>query len=289
MRTGLRFNLRTGFFTAFVGLSALASPRIDCKTASTAASAAAVAAAVAAPMAIFCIRAALDFAAPTIVRWVFRAKLFLAMDVFQKGESSSALANAAMGVFVPPNSATFDPRRAFSTQQKENIAMAKKEAKKLDELFHDTLKDIYFAEKKILATLPKMEKAAQAPELKRAFAKHKTETEGHVARLEKVFAAIDKKPQAKTCDAIVGITEEGAEIMKEYKGSPALDAGLLAAAQAVEHYEISRYGTLKTWANELGLSGAVGLLDQTLAEEKKTDATLTEIAESAVNQKAEAA
>jgi ferritin-like metal-binding protein YciE len=194
-----------------------------------------------------------------------------------------------MGPFVPSISATFDPCHAFSTQQKENIAMAKKEAKKLDELFHDTLKDIYFAEKKILATLPKMEKAAQAPELKRAFAKHKTETEGHVARLEKVFAAIDKKPQAKTCDAIVGITEEGAEIMKEYKGSPALDAGLLAAAQAVEHYEISRYGTLKTWANELGLSGAVGLLDQTLAEEKKTDATLTEIAESAVNQKAEAA
>ena len=126
--------------------------------------------------------------------------------------------------------------------------MAKKEAKKLDELFHDTLKDIYFAEKKILATLPKMEKAAQSAELKRAFAKHKTETEGHVARLEKVFAAIGKKPQAKTCDAIVGITDEGAEIMKEYKGSPALDAGLLAAAQAVEHYEISRYGTLKTWA-----------------------------------------
>jgi ferritin-like metal-binding protein YciE len=207
----------------------------------------------------------------------------------QKGESNIALANAAMGTFVPPISATFDPCRAFSTQQRENIAMAKKEAKKLDELFHDTLKDIYFAEKKILATLPKMEKAAQAPELKRAFAKHKTETEGHVARLEKVFAAIDKKPQAKTCDAIVGITEEGAEIMKEYKGSPALDAGLLAAAQAVEHYEISRYGTLKTWANELGLSGAVGLLDQTLAEEKKTDATLTEIAETAVNQKAEAA
>ena len=114
-------------------------------------------------------------------------------------------------------------------------------------------------------------------------------TEGHVARLEKVFAAIDKKPQAKTCDAIVGITDEGAEIMKEYKGSPALDAGLLAAAQAVEHYEISRYGTLKTWANELGLSNAVGLLDQTLAEEKKTDATLTEIAESVVNQEAEAA
>ncbi len=167
--------------------------------------------------------------------------------------------------------------------------MAKKESKKLDELFHDTLKDIYFAEKKILTVLPKMEKAAQRSELKRAFAKHKTQTEGHVERLEEVFSAIDKKPQGKTCDAIVGITDEGAEIMKEYKGSPALDAGLLAAAQAVEHYEISRYGTLKTWAQELGLSSAARLLEETLMEEKETDALLTDIAEKAVNQEAEAA
>lgn len=164
-----------------------------------------------------------------------------------------------------------------------------KEPKTLDELFHDTLKDIYFAEKKILATLPKMEKAAQSPELQKAFAKHHDETEVHVERLEKVFAAIDKKPVGKTCDAIIGITDEGAEVMKEYKGSPALDAGLLAAAQAVEHYEISRYGTLKTWAQELGLTDAVRLLNQTLEEEKKTDATLTGIAESVVNQEAQAA
>src|SRR5476651_2637214 len=162
-----------------------------------------------------------------------------------------------------------------------------KEAKQLDTLFHDTLKDIYFVEKKILATLPKMEKAAQTGELKKAFAKHRTETEGHVARLEKVFAIIDKKPQAKTCDAIVGITDEGAKIMKKYKGSPALDAGLLAAAQAVEHYEISRYGTLKTWAAKLGHKQAVSLLDQTLQQEKKTDVDLTKIAESAVNAEAE--
>ena len=166
--------------------------------------------------------------------------------------------------------------------------MAKAE-KTLNDLFHDTLKDIYFAEKKILATLPKMEKAAQSDDLKKAFAKHRTETEGHVERLEEVFEIIDKKPQGKTCDAIVGITDEGAEIMKEYKGSPALDAGLLAAAQAVEHYEISRYGTMRTWAKELGLANAVRLLDQTLAEEKKTDETLTKIAEEAVNQQAEAA
>jgi ferritin-like metal-binding protein YciE len=166
---------------------------------------------------------------------------------------------------------------------------AKKEPKQLDELFHDTLKDIYFAEKKILATLPKMAKAAQADDLKKAFEKHKTQTEGHVARLEKIFSLIDKKPQGKTCDAIVGITDEGAEIMEEYKGSPALDAGLLAAAQAVEHYEISRYGTMRTWATELGLTEAAKLLAQTLEEEKQTDADLTEIAESVVNQEAEAA
>jgi ferritin-like metal-binding protein YciE len=164
-----------------------------------------------------------------------------------------------------------------------------KEPKKLEDLFHDTLKDIYFAEKKILATLPKMAKAAQAGDLKKAFENHKTQTEGHVSRLEKVFGLIDKKPVGKTCDAIVGITDEGAEIMKEYKGSPALDAGLLAAAQAVEHYEISRYGTMKTWAMELGLTEAARLLGQTLDEEKQTDADLTEIAESVVNQEAEAA
>lgn len=161
--------------------------------------------------------------------------------------------------------------------------------KMLEDLFHDTLKDIYFAEKKILATLPKMAKAAQSAELKAAFEKHRAETEGHVARLEDVFGVIGKKPVGKTCAAIMGITEEGAEIMQEYKGSPALDAGLLAAAQAVEHYEISRYGTLRTWAGELGLKDAVALLDATLAEEKTTDATLTKIAESAVNMAAEAA
>jgi ferritin-like metal-binding protein YciE len=160
-------------------------------------------------------------------------------------------------------------------------------AKQLDELFHDTLKDIYFAEKKILSTLPKMEKAAQSADLKAAFAKHRGETEGHVERLEEVFSMIDKKPQAKTCDAIMGITDEGAEIMKEYKGSPALDAGLLAAAQAVEHYEISRYGTLRTWAEELGLSDAASLLQATLDEERATDEALTEIAEDVVNQEAE--
>jgi len=162
-----------------------------------------------------------------------------------------------------------------------------KEPKTLDELFHDTLKDIYFAEKKILAALPKMAKAAQSEELKAAFEKHHGETEGQIERLEEVFALIEKKPQGKTCAAIVGITEEGAEIMTEYKGTPALDAGLLAAAQAVEHYEISRYGTLRTWAEELGLDEAASLLQETLDEEEATDEALTEIAKSVVNQEAE--
>jgi ferritin-like metal-binding protein YciE len=162
-----------------------------------------------------------------------------------------------------------------------------KEPKKLEDLFHDTLKDIYFAEKKILTALPKMAKAAQSQDLRTAFEKHRTETEGQVDRLEQVFELIGKKAQGKTCDAIIGLVEEGQEIMKEYKGSPAIDAGLLAGAQAVEHYEISRYGTLKTWAGELGLNDAVKLLDATLQEEKKTDATLTRIAETVVNQEAE--
>jgi ferritin-like metal-binding protein YciE len=161
--------------------------------------------------------------------------------------------------------------------------------KKLDQLFHDTLKDIYFAEKKILSTLPKMAKAAHSEELKAAFEKHHRETEGHVARLEQVFASINQKAQGKTCAAIVGITDEGAEIMEEYKGSPALDAGLLAAAQAVEHYEMSRYGTLRTWAEKLGLRKAATLLEATLKEEKATDEALTQIAETVVNQEAQAA
>ena len=163
-----------------------------------------------------------------------------------------------------------------------------KEPKKLDELFHDTLKDIYFAEKKILTALPKMAKAAHNEDLKAAFEKHEAQTEEQIQRLEQVFQLIDEKPQGKTCAAIMGILEEGQEIIKEYKGSPALDAGLLAAAQAVEHYEISRYGTLCTWAEELGLDDAKELLGATLDEEESTDELLSELAESVVNQEAQA-
>lgn len=156
----------------------------------------------------------------------------------------------------------------------------------LDDLFLDTLKDIYYAEKQILKNLPKMAKAAQSAELKAGFEKHRAETEVQVERLEQVFELLGKRPQGKTCDAILGILEEGKEIMEEYKGTVALDAGLVAAGQAVEHYEIARYGTLKTWAGQLGLTDAAALLDATLQEEIATDLALTDIAATAVNAKA---
>jgi ferritin-like metal-binding protein YciE len=164
-----------------------------------------------------------------------------------------------------------------------------KKSKKLDELFHDGLRDIYFAEKKILVALPKMAKAAESEELANAFKEHEMQTKEQVSRLEKVFQLIDETPRGKNCPAITGIIDEGEEIIDEYEDSPALDAGLIGAAQAVEHYEIARYGTLKAWAKELGLDEAVSLLDATLAEEENTDARLSNLAESAINQKAEAA
>jgi ferritin-like metal-binding protein YciE len=167
--------------------------------------------------------------------------------------------------------------------------MAAKEEKALDDLFEETLKDILYAENKILKALPKMAKAAQSEELKAAFEKHLKETEDQVARLQKVFAMIDVAPRGKKCEAIEGMIEEGAEIMKEFKGAPALDAGLVSAAQAIEHYEIARYGTLKRWAEQLGLEDAVELLEETLEEEKNTDEALTELADSAINEHAQAA
>ncbi|HTK13652.1 MAG TPA: DUF892 family protein [Xanthobacteraceae bacterium] len=172
-------------------------------------------------------------------------------------------------------------------KKSKSKSKAKPKAKLLSDLFHETLKDIYYAENKILKTLPKMAKAAQARDLKKAFTKHEKETRGQVKRLERVFKIIGKPVKGKTCAAINGITEEGAEIMTDFKGMPALDAGLLAAAQAVEHYEISRYGTLRTWAQEMGMSDAAALLADTLEEEKATDLALTGIAESVVNLEAE--
>jgi ferritin-like metal-binding protein YciE len=161
--------------------------------------------------------------------------------------------------------------------------------KDLNDLFYDQLKDIYFAEKQILKALPKMAKAAQSGELSSAFTKHLHETEGQVDRLERVFQLIDKPARAKTCDAIMGILDEGKEVMDEYKGTEALDAGLLAAAQAVEHYEMARYGTMKAWATQLGMHEVVRLIDETLQQERRTDKDLTALAEGAVNSEALAA
>jgi ferritin-like metal-binding protein YciE len=158
--------------------------------------------------------------------------------------------------------------------------------KTLNDLFLDTLKDIYYAEKQIVKNLPKMAKAATSPELKAGFEQHLEETENQVERLEQVFEMIGKPARGKTCEAILGIIEEGKEIMTEFKGTQALDAGLASSAQAIEHYEIARYGTLKSWAQQLGLNDAVTLLDQTLQEEIATDKKLTQVAEANANKKA---
>lgn len=155
--------------------------------------------------------------------------------------------------------------------------------KTMEDLFLDGIKDIYYAERKIIAGLKKMIRGAEAQDLKAAFEKHLQETEGQVERLVQVFELLGKPARGKTCPAIDGILEEGQEILEEFKGSPALDAGLLAAAQAVEHYEIARYGTLKSWAMQLGKNDVATLLDQTLAEETKTDQALTQLAETKVN------
>ena len=158
--------------------------------------------------------------------------------------------------------------------------------KTLDDLFLHTLKDIYYAERKILKNLPRMAKATKSEELRQAFETHREETQGQIERIEQVFEMLGKRASGKTCEAINGILEEGEGIMEDFGDSEALDAGILAAAQAVEHYEIVRYGTLKTWAQELGMQDAVKLLDQNLQEEKKTDTLLTQLAEARVNQKA---
>lgn len=160
--------------------------------------------------------------------------------------------------------------------------------KNLDSLFYDTMRDMYYAERHILRTLPKLQEAAVSDELKAAFEHHQTETEGQIQRLEKVFSLIDRKPTSKRCDAIDGILKEGDEHLEEYQDSPAADAALIASAQAVEHYEITRYGTLRRWAKMLGLPEGADLLTESLEEESRTDELLTRIAETEANAKAAA-
>ncbi len=159
-------------------------------------------------------------------------------------------------------------------------------ASSLQDLFLTTLQDIYHGEKQILKALPKMAKSASAPDLKQAFEKHYDQTEGQVERLQRVFELMNKSARGRTCEAIEGIVEEGKEVMSEARTGDVMDAGLIAAAQAVEHYEIARYGTLRTWAQELGMHEAARLLEQTLQEEKQTDELLTRLATGKVNRKA---
>lgn len=155
--------------------------------------------------------------------------------------------------------------------------------KTLHTLFHDGLRDVLYAERKALSVLKKQVRAVQSPDLRAAFETHRDETEGQVQRLSQVFEIIGKRAQGKTCAAMDGLAEEGEEVLEEYKGSPALDAGLLATAQAIEHYEIARYGTLAAWADQLGLADAASLLRETLAEEERTDALLSGLAEATIN------
>ena len=153
----------------------------------------------------------------------------------------------------------------------------------LESMFKDSLRDIYYAEHKILKALPKMTRAAQSADLKAAFEQHRAETEGQVERLEQIFEMLGEDPEGKVCAAINGILDEGEEVMETYKNSAALDAGLVASAQAVEHYEIARYGTLASWAACLGMPDAQALLEDSLAEETATDEALADLAESSIN------
>ena len=168
----------------------------------------------------------------------------------------------------------------------ELFGTADKSDKGLSDLFLDTLKDMYYAEQHILRTLPELEAAAASDELKAAFRKHHQQTEGQIARLEDVFTLFDLDPKGKKCEAIEGILKEGDMVLKDFKGSPAQDAGLISSAQAVEHYEITRYGTLRRWAQMLGVPNGGDLLSANLEEEAETDELLTRLAETEANAQA---
>ncbi|HEY0976004.1 MAG TPA: ferritin-like domain-containing protein [Flavobacteriales bacterium] len=153
----------------------------------------------------------------------------------------------------------------------------------LQKLFEDQLADLYYVEKQLVKALPKMARKAGNEELAAAFTDHMKETQGQVQRLETIFGSIGKKAKAKKCPAIDGILEEAKEIMEEFSDDPALDAGMVSAAQKVEHYEITSYGSLKAWAEQLGLDEAMSLIEETMEEEKGADEKLSHIAESVVN------
>jgi ferritin-like metal-binding protein YciE len=158
--------------------------------------------------------------------------------------------------------------------------------KNLEALFLHNLKDIYFAEQQMLKTLPLLAEAAESDELRSAFETHLSETEVQITRLEEIFGMVGEKPQGVTCEAILGLIKEGQGTLAEFKGGEAAEAALIAVAQAIEHYEIARYGTLKAWAEQLDLAEAADLLEESLEEETDTDELLTDLAEAAINREA---
>ena len=160
--------------------------------------------------------------------------------------------------------------------------------KTLEDLFLETLKDIYYAEKKLVKSLPGMAKKAKSADLKAAIEMHASETETHVERLEEVFAAMEKKPAAKKCEALEGLLAEAEDVTSEIEDPRTLDAAIISSAQTVEHYEIARYGTLVAWARELGMDDAESILQETLDEESAADEKLSALAEQSVNQRAAA-
>jgi ferritin-like metal-binding protein YciE len=185
-----------------------------------------------------------------------------------------------------PNTKTAPAKSKKAAPKKQ--ASAGEGNSQLDKFFTDCLKDIYWAEKQLTKTLPKMQKAATTDELKSAIEEHLAQTEEHVSRLEQVFEMVGKKAQAKKCEAMDGIIKEGTSIVEETEqGSMTRDVGIIMASQKVEHYEIATYGSLVTLARTMGLEDAAALLNQTLEEEKETDAGLTEIAENSINWEAE--
>lgn len=184
---------------------------------------------------------------------------------------------------APPDDNSGAPPNNNKARKAEKMGFFSKDIKTMDDLFVHTLRDIYYAEKQILKNLPKMIDKATNPELKQGFEKHLTETEGHVSRLEQVFEMHGVEAKGVNCPAIDGILEEADEIAGEVDDERVLDAALIAAGQAVEHYEITRYGTLVAWANELGRSDCAAVLQKNLDEEKATDKKLTDLAASHVN------
>jgi ferritin-like metal-binding protein YciE len=179
-------------------------------------------------------------------------------------------------------------RRSTSQRQKnQQRGEEQGEGNGLHELFLDELADVYNAEQQITKALPKMAKAAQSEELRMAFEEHLGQTEEQISRLDQVFQSLGESLKRKTCKGMQGLIEEGSEVMQEHKGSPEIDAALIAAAQKVEHYEIATYGTLCTWAEQMGHDEALELLKQNIDEEETTDERLTELAESLANLRAE--